>query len=183
MNARWSSDCRGQLGLWLVSGKPSPSVSAQGQKPCRRAKQTDFTKGWFGWVMRSCSKRSTLMGVTTLSKNGCVRRVVRAATLLYSCWGGWGTGSAKKVSRTAGLSDSVRFPCASQRRWRQYFGLVKGFAVLSGRRPAFGLTMGLATFDADMGIFACISGAAASSLVVFAAGLGAVDACGMCPST
>ena len=53
-----------------VSGYPSLRVFAHGQKPSRNPVQTDATKEGFGWSDRSSSKRSTLIGVIILNRDG-----------------------------------------------------------------------------------------------------------------
>ena len=56
-----ASDIHGESGLDGTTCLPTPDVPVK----------TDRTNGWFGWPRSKTSKRSTLIGVTTLKSSGC----------------------------------------------------------------------------------------------------------------
>src|ERR1700722_8781136 len=92
---------------WVV-GRFGSLVSAQGQKPFLRPRQTDLTNGRLGCFFRSFSKRSTLIGVTTLKRCGLFLIVFFATLFLSSLAGGDGKGAANSVANadvTLGMSD------------------------------------------------------------------------------
>ena len=104
--------------------------------------------------------------------------MARAMKLLDSAVEGCGTGGAKKVSRTQGLSESSRTFSSRQTRCQRCLGSWKGLDSLSGGSATLGLSMRFSTFKAGVGVFAGICGATTGTLVELSTSFSALSAGG-----